>query len=115
VRSLIREMLEARGYVVIEASDAETAIAFVASDAGAIDLLVTDIVLPGLSGPRLFEHLTRARPGLRALFMSGYSDDLIEQRATVERNLAYLQKPFSAAALTQRVREILDGEPSALA
>ena len=106
VRSLARRMLEKQGYSVIEAGGCAAALS-VATDTDAIDLLVTDVRMPGGTGPALYRDLAAARPGLKVLFMSGYSDDRAEPGDPMAGHV-FLQKPFDGNALAQKVREALD-------
>jgi PAS domain S-box-containing protein len=108
VRGFARDILLAGGYTVLEARDGEEAIR-VAQQCGApIHLLVTDVVLPHMSGPHLAERLARDRPELRVLFVSGYADELISRSGLQEAGSAFLEKPFSPARLARKVREVLD-------
>lgn len=108
VRTVATAALERRGYRVLAAPDGETALAISQAFSGTIDLLLTDVVMPGMNGRELAEQLERTRTGLRVLFVSGYTDDavLLQGVSTDERTL--LTKPFTAAELTQRVRQALD-------
>jgi CheY-like chemotaxis protein len=109
VRAVAMATLERRGYRVLAAADGETAIAISKAFAGPIDLLLTDVVMPGLNGRELAERLEELRPGIRVLFMSGYTDDsvLLHGVSTDERTL--LPKPFTSIELAQRVRGAIDG------
>jgi PAS domain S-box-containing protein len=109
VRSLVRAVLEVRGYTVLAASDGREAVALGRSFAGRIDLVVTDVVMPELGGREAAEELTRMRPELKVLFVSGYTDDAVVRHGVREAEVAFLQKPFTPAALAARVREVLDG------
>jgi len=100
-------VLESNGYTVLEAADGESGIARAASHDAEIDLLLTDVVMPRLGGRQLAELLKRARPSVRVLFMSGYTDQPPEPDRTSGAD-AFLQKPFSPLELTRKVREILD-------
>jgi two-component system, cell cycle sensor histidine kinase and response regulator CckA len=108
VRVVAAEILRRQGYVVLEAASAEEALH--ASDASRrpIDLLLTDVVMPHMSGRELADRLTAMRTGLRVLFMSGYTEDAILQHRILESGFAYLQKPLVPEALARRVREVLD-------
>ena len=108
VRALVRTLLEAQGYAVLEASGAEEALEIAGSHARPIDLILTDVVMPGSSGPGLRGELERSRPGTRFLFMSGYTDDAVVRHGALESGLAFLQKPFTPEALARKVREVLD-------
>lgn len=106
VRTVARQVLERHGYAVIEAARPEEALAL-AEGPQAVDLLLTDIVMPGLGGQALAAQFTARRLGTRVLFMSGYPAAAIGRHQMLERGLAFLQKPFSALALAQKVREVL--------
>ncbi len=109
VRALLRGILERHGYRVLEAGHGEAAIALADRHEGPIDLLVTDVIMPGMNGRALAEVLTRSRPGLPVLFISGYTDDVIGPHGILDPGITLLEKPFTAEALTRRVREVLDG------
>jgi PAS domain S-box-containing protein len=108
VRDLIMQMLEQRGYTVLPAGDGIEALDVAAEHPGAIDLLVTDVVMPRLSGRKLAEHVTRDHPGVRVLYISGYTDDAVLRHGVLEANTPFLQKPFSAQALARAVRTAID-------
>ncbi|HET9982714.1 MAG TPA: ATP-binding protein, partial [Longimicrobiales bacterium] len=108
VRSLARRVLERQGYTVLEAADGEAAIGVAAQHRDRIDLLLTDVVMPRMSGRTLAGHLAELRPGLRVLFMSGYADELRGRRGAVDEGIAFLQKPFTPEDLATRVRALLD-------
>jgi len=108
LRELVRECLEAAGYKVIEASHGTAALEAGERHPGRIDLLMTDVVMPGMSGRELAERLRASRPELRTLYMSGYTDDAVVLHGVLAEDMAFLQKPFTAAELARRVREVLD-------
>ncbi|HUK62071.1 MAG TPA: ATP-binding protein, partial [Dongiaceae bacterium] len=108
VRALAHEMLESQGYRVLAAASGPEALGLVERHAGAVDLVVTDVVMPGMDGGELVHHLTRARPGLRVLYISGYSDDALVRQGVSEADCAFLQKPFTCEAFVAKVREVLD-------
>jgi len=108
VRTVARDALRRGGYLVLEASDGEAAVAVAAGHSGTINLLVTDVILPGLHGRHLAERLSASHAGLRVLFISGYTNDTLLQRGMLGPGIALLQKPFTPESLTRRVREMLD-------
>jgi DNA-binding response OmpR family regulator len=109
LREAATEYLTARGYSVISARDGEEAINIAGHLTSKIDLLLTDVVMPGLvSGPELARRLVEVRPDLRVLYMSGYTDSTIVQQGLADPARQFMQKPFSFRLLTKRVREILE-------
>jgi hypothetical protein len=108
LRKLVRECLEASGYTVLEASHGTAALERSERHPGRIDLLMTDVVMPGMSGRELAERLRASRPEIRILYMSGYTDDAVVLHGVLAEDMAFLQKPFTAAELAGRVREVLD-------
>jgi PAS domain S-box-containing protein len=108
VLTLSRRALEAQGYVVLAASDAAAALRVVERHGGTIHLLLTDVVMPGLSGRELADRLGAQRPGIRVLYMSGYPGDAVVQHGTLPAGSAFLQKPFSPDGLARKVRDVLD-------
>src|SRR6516164_6831534 len=111
VRQIAREFLESGGYKVIEAKDATEAKRLAAEHRGNIDLLVTDMVMPGMTGQELAVHLQSEQPGLCVVFMSGYSERAATEMADADPTVRLLTKPFSRSALLRAVREILHGKP----
>jgi CheY-like chemotaxis protein len=112
VRTTSRLFLEALGYTVLAAADPEDAIHLAAAQPGVIDLLVTDVVMPGLNGCDLARHLASQRPTLKCLFMSGYTADTIAHRGLLDQDLHFLAKPFLRDGLARKVRDILDEPPA---
>jgi len=108
VLALSQRALEAQGYVVLAASDAAAALRVVERHGGTIHLLLTDVVMPGLSGRELADRLRAQRPGIRVLYMSGYPGDAVVQHGTLPSGSAFLQKPFSPDGLARKVRDVLD-------
>jgi PAS domain S-box-containing protein len=109
VRELVTEYLAARGYQVLEAADGMQALEIAAAHAGKIQLLITDVVMPRLSGRELAARLSATRPDLKVLYISGYTDDSIFRHGVLEGGMAFLQKPFNLKALGTKIREILEG------
>jgi CheY-like chemotaxis protein len=113
VRALARLCLQRYGYTVIEAGNGPEALAAWQRSEGKIDLLLTDVVMPGgMSGRELAEELWRQSPGLKVIFSSGYSTDLSEQ-ADLGPHASFLPKPYEIEVLARTVRDFLDGKPTA--
>jgi CheY-like chemotaxis protein len=110
VRELVRVILERAGHRVVEAATPETAIAQFDS-IESVDLLLTDVVMPEMSGFDLFHTLAARRPSLRVLFISGYTDYAMFEPTIADKGAAFLEKPFSAEALIGKVRDVLGGAP----
>jgi signal transduction histidine kinase/CheY-like chemotaxis protein/HAMP domain-containing protein len=109
VRQLARQVLESAGYRVLEAANAEAAIDLCERINGdKIDLLLTDVVMPGMSGNEMSRILLEKQPEMPVLYMSGYTDDAIVQHGVLEPGISFLQKPFTPGALALKVREVLD-------
>ena len=107
VRALVVRVLESHGYHVLAAEDAKAALAEAAGHTGDIQLLVTDVVMPGWNGRELADKLTEARPGMRVLYLSGYADDALLRRGITARHTWLLQKPFDTATLLGKIQEAL--------
>jgi two-component system cell cycle sensor histidine kinase/response regulator CckA len=103
LRAMMRELLEGSGYTVIEAETPRAALGLLDTHQGSLDLLLTDVVMPGMRGPDLADRIRERRPGLRVLFMSGYTDETVTAQGLVARGAHFVQKPFSAAALLAQV------------
>jgi two-component system cell cycle sensor histidine kinase/response regulator CckA len=110
VRAVARQSLERHGYTVLEAPSGEAALDLAQRYSGPIDLLLTDVVMPGMSGRALALRLAPLRPRMRTIYMSGYTDEAITRHGVLESGVRYVQKPFSPDALVRRVREALDEE-----
>ncbi|HUL29027.1 MAG TPA: PAS domain S-box protein [Thermodesulfobacteriota bacterium] len=110
VRKLACAVLEKYGYRVLEASSGDSALAVAqGQDGNPIHLMVTDVVMPGMSGRQLADHLVSLRPDLKVLYMSGYTDNAIVHHGVLDPGISYIQKPFTPDALASKVREVLDG------
>jgi len=107
VRLLTRRILEERGYRVFDAPNAAHAEVIFAQTPDIFSLLVTDVIMPGMTGPKLFERLATRRPDLKVLYVSGYTDDMIVHQGELRQGAEFLQKPFTAEALNRSVRETL--------
>jgi CheY-like chemotaxis protein len=112
VGDLTREMLQALGYALLHASRPAEALAWAEGCPGAIHLLLTDVVMPEISGRDLADRVSRHRPGIRVLFMSGYTDNILAPHGVLDAGTALLQKPFTPVALARKVREVLDASPA---
>ena len=108
VREIVAQVLTQKGYHVLVAPDGQAALKMARAEPGEIRLLVTDIVMPGMTGRELAEALVAERAGARVLYMSGYTDDAVVRHGVLEEGLPYLQKPFTPRALATKVREVLD-------
>jgi PAS domain S-box-containing protein len=107
VRQLVRDTLAAKGYRVVEAENGEAGMAAAAQHEGKINLVITDVVMPGMGGRELVKQLVQTRPGTKVLYLSGYTEDAIINEGTIERGAAFLQKPFTLQNLSRKVREVL--------
>jgi PAS domain S-box-containing protein len=111
VRDLVHEILKTLGYTVLEARHPEEAVQIAAQHHGPIHLLLTDVVMPGMSGPILVGRLQPGRPGLKVLYMSGHLNNSIVRHGVLAAGTALVQKPFTLDALARKVREVLDSAP----
>ena len=109
VRQLVRETLEARGYEVLEADDGQKALDIAMTHAGPIHMLMTDVVMPGMSGRELAKQLVATHPQTKVLYLSGYTEDAIVHQGVLDSGTAFLQKPFTLQMLSRKVREVLNG------
>jgi YesN/AraC family two-component response regulator len=101
-------VLGSLGYNVLVARTGREALRIVAEYKGTIDLIATDVVMPEMNGSQLVEKVLEARPEIRVLFMSGYTDDEVMRRGVIDGQTAFLQKPFTPDMLARKVREVLD-------
>jgi PAS domain S-box-containing protein len=112
VRELTRLVLAGQGYSVVEAVNPEEAESLCEKGSGEIHLLLTDVVMPGVSGHELAKRITALRPKIKVLYMSGYTHNVIASGGMLDRGIAFLQKPFTPATLIDKVRDVLDGVPT---
>ena len=110
IRVTARLFLEGLGYTVLAADCPKEALRLDAEHTGEIDLLITDVVMPGMSGRDLAARMATDRPGMKPLFMSGYTANVIAHRGVLDEGVSFLGKPFTRDDLTQKVREVLDRE-----
>lgn len=108
VRRIVQEILEQQGYAVLAAANGEEALKLAEVHGSKIHLLMTDVVMPQMSGRELAEELTTLQPKLKVLYMSGYTDDAIVRHGLLDASLNFIQKPFDAASAARKVREVLD-------
>jgi two-component system cell cycle sensor histidine kinase/response regulator CckA len=109
VRAIVLKILRRANYNVIPAESGQAAIRAAAAHDGKIDLVVSDMYMPGMRGPEVVQALSKLRPGLRALFMSGYTDQ--DARTAVPHGANFLHKPFSGQELTDAIEAVLRGPP----
>ena len=110
VRELVRETLEAKGYNVLEAENGEAALRLTNQHSDPIDMLITDVVMPGMSGRELSARMCASHPHTKVLYLSGYTEDAIVHEGVLQPGTAFLQKPFTLYSLARKVREVL-GSP----
>lgn len=108
LRALTRKILEAKGYEVLTAANGTDALGIAERYLGPIQLLISDVVMPGMGGRELAQRLAAVRPAAKVLFVSGHTDEVITYHGVLDTGTAFLQKPFTAEALARRVREVLD-------
>ncbi len=112
VRAVVREILEMSGYHVLEARHGAEALEISERHQGPIHIMVTDVVMPQMSGRELAQRLAPVRPDMKVLYMSGYTDDAIVRHGVLGAGMAFLSKPFTPDALAAKVREVLDTQPA---
>jgi two-component system, cell cycle sensor histidine kinase and response regulator CckA len=113
VRRMTREFLKIAGYTVVEARGAAEAIQWMQANKGAVDLILTDVVMPGMKGRELVEQLGKLHPGLKVLYMSAYTEDDAVNLGILNPGTAFIEKPFSPDDLANKVREVLGVQGSA--
>jgi CheY-like chemotaxis protein len=107
VRHTTRTMLQDLGYTIIDAGNGEAALTLAEQHKGKIDLLMTDIIMPGINGRELSEKLTDSRPDMKTLFCSGYTDNVIVLNGVIEKNINFIGKPYSMQNLAGKIREVI--------
>jgi len=112
VRAILKHILQSQGYQVVSASNGEEALSISQDLQCDIKLMITDVVMPQMSGRELAERILEVRPTLPVLFMSGYTDDAIVRHGLLDEKLNFLQKPFDSASVARKVREVLDSHPT---
>jgi CheY-like chemotaxis protein len=108
VRALVKDILTESGYTVLLAGNGAEALQICQEHSGPIHVLLTDMVMPGMSGRELAERLLLLRPEIKVLFMSGYTDETTVQHGLLKPGTAFLQKPFSTTKLTRKLRDVLE-------
>ncbi|HBF33602.1 TPA: hybrid sensor histidine kinase/response regulator, partial [Candidatus Sumerlaeota bacterium] len=108
LRKIIGRMLQHLGYVPLETAYGAEAVEC-AKQEGRIDLLLTDVIMPGMNGRQVYEAVSAIRPGIKTVFMSGYTDNVIAQHGVLEGSIPFIPKPFSEAVLSQKIQEALQG------
>lgn len=111
VRALVREILEMHGYIVVEARDAEEALALTERKADPFDLLLTDVFMRGMTGRDLSDRLLARWPGLKVLYMSGYTEEVMIRLGIIENATPFIQKPFALDLLVEKVRAVMETRP----
>jgi PAS domain S-box-containing protein len=111
LRYLARQFLEKQGYRVIDAADGAVAMQIAVAHEGVIHLLLTDVIMPGMNGRELAQHILEIRPNVKVLYMSGYTENVIGRNGTLDAGVRLLQKPFTLHDLKSKVREVLDSTP----
>jgi two-component system cell cycle sensor histidine kinase/response regulator CckA len=107
VRELVKETLESKGYKVLQAEQGDAALNIAASHSGRIDILISDVVMPGISGRELAKKLAETHPDIKILYVSGYTEEAIIHQGVLEPGTAFLQKPFTLQALSRKVQDVL--------
>jgi CheY-like chemotaxis protein len=107
LRELARRLLERQGYTALLAANADEALQQFERNAS-IDVILTDVVMPGASGPELIKQLITRQPGLKVIYMSGYTEEAIAHHGVIDPGIAFLHKPFTSETLGRKLREVLD-------
>ena len=107
IRKLIRDTLEPLGYKIIEAADGEEALELFRRSECKIDLLLTDVIMPKMTGKKLAKILLAEKPGFKVLYMSGYTDNVIAHQGVLDEDIEFINKPLVPSLLTKKIREVL--------
>jgi DNA-binding NtrC family response regulator len=107
VRDIAGDILVQRGYTVLSAKSGEEALVMADRHNGSIDLLLTDVIMPGMNGRELYERMAARIPGIRVLYMSGYTGEVITHKGILDEGVEFIQKPFTVSGLAGKVREAL--------
>ena len=107
VRKMARQILEREGYTVLTAGDGHEALSRLSAHEGTVHLLITDVVMPGMNGRELYETANQRCPDLKVLYMSGYTDNFIAHRGVIDKEIPFIQKPFTINGLSSRIRDVL--------
>ena len=108
VRNLAMQILERQGYTVLSGANGAECLRLLVDHSGPLALLVTDVIMPDMNGRMLFERVSALCPGVKVLYMSGYTDNVIVKHGVLEEGIAFIQKPFTVQSLAAKVREVLD-------
>ena len=108
VRDLALTILKRQGYKVLAAASGKEALDVLGRHSGPVHLVLTDVVMPEMNGKQLFDRVSSRYPDIKALYMSGYTGNVIAHRGVIDAGVHYIQKPFSVKALAAKVREVLD-------
>jgi DNA-binding NtrC family response regulator len=111
VRRMTHTMLNRLGYTVIVAQDGDEALSALSVQGGKVDLMLTDVVLPGINGQEIYNQAANTYPWLKVLYMSGYSDDMIAHHGMLEKDVDFIEKPFSTRDLAKKIRQVLQTGP----
>ena len=114
VRRLAHAILKRQGYKVFVAENGPEALSILTTCGDTMHLILTDVVMAEMNGKELFEKVTEKYPAVKVLYMSGYTDNVIAHHGVLERNVQFIQKPFTVEGLSVKVREVLDGDGTAL-
>lgn len=112
VRLMAAQMLKVLGYIVFPAASPQDALAICKETDQTIDCVVTDVIMPGMSGRELVKGISTLRPGIRALYMSGYTSDVIAHHGVLDKGVFFIQKPFDMNSIHQKIQEVMRFSPT---